>query len=327
MASVIRTMVLNVATLSVPVALQTASERKLPTFSTASPKGNKYERFIGNGEEELLVETEEDAKALSEELGTEVAPSGPRYKDMVTGEVFEEDEIVKGVWEGEDTFFPIPKDEIDKIDELTKLSDLTIQAFIPLDSVPWERTKNTYFLTPNKGAGLKALNLLREGMEQTGKAGVALLCPKSRVSLAVIYPKHGGVMVGVLSFAEEWAQVQEGVAALSDPRGAPTEEELALAVTLIEQRSMEDASFLDGIKDVQAEMKVALIEQAKMGKPLTEVAEVEVGEGDKRSVTALEQVLRESVAQIKAEKKKAKPKPSRKASQRATSEKRVPAKR
>jgi len=326
MASTIRTMVLNVATLSVPVALKTATERKLPTFSTASPEGHKYERFIGNGEEELLVETEEDAKAISEELGTKVEPSKPRYKDLVTGSIFEEDEIAKGVWEGDDTFYPIDKDEIDKIEELTKLSDLTIQSFIPMADVPWERTKNTYYLTPNKGAGLKALNLLREGMEQTQTAGVALLCPKSRVSLAVIYPKHGGMMIAALSFAEEWAQVREGAAALSDPRGAPTEEELALAVTLIERLTAEDATFIDGIEDVQANMKVELIERAKMGEPLTEAQEAREVETDGRGETPLERALKESVAAITKAKKKAKPK-SRKASPRTTSGKKAAATR
>jgi DNA end-binding protein Ku len=328
-ASTIRTLVLNVATLSVPVALKTASEKKLPSFSTASPKGNRFEKFVGTGiEEESVVETPEDAKAVAEELGVPVEEvqngKRTRYRDTVTGEVFEEHEIKHGVWEG-DTFYAIDKHEIEKINALTKLDELTIQGFVPLDDVPWERVKNGYYLTPNKGAGLKALNLLRVALEQTGTAGVALLCPKSRVHLALIYARHGGVIVSTLAFAEEWAQVREGAASLSDPRGEPTEKEVEMAVKLVEALST-DAAVLDGVGDLQANMKADLVEKAKMGQPLTEVdADVrKVGGGvTERDETLLERMLRESLQAAKATKKSGRKHKTPKKASRATTRKRA----
>ena len=309
MASTIRSMTLNVATLSVPVALKSASERKLPGFSTASPWGNKYERFVGNGEpadHERLIETAEDAEAVADALGVAVGPSQARYLDKVTGEVFEEDEIKHGVWERE-TFYAIDKDEIAEIDALIQERDLNIQTFVPVAEVPWERVKNTYFLTPQgSDAGLRALNLLKVAMQETGTAAVTLLMPKSRVALALIYPRHGGMLVSTLAFAEEWAQVTKGSAELSDPRGEPKPEELAMAVKLVETLSTDSAECLDGIKDVQADMKVELIERAKAGRPLTDQPETVTTDGEHE--TLLEATLRESLAALKPKRKRATPK-------------------
>jgi DNA end-binding protein Ku len=325
MASTIRSMTLSLGVLSVPVALKCASERKLPGFSTASPWGNKYERFIGNGEP--LIETAEDAKAVAAELGTEVSMA--RYLDKVTGEVFEEDEIKRGVWEGE-TFYAIDPDEIKQIDELVQERDLNIQTFVPVAEVPWERVKHTYFLTPQgSDAGLRALNLLKVAMEETGTAAVTLLMPKSRVALALIYPKHGGMLISTLAYAEEWAQVKRGSAELSDPRGEPKPEELAMAVELVERLSTDSAEFLDGIKDVQAEMKVELIERAKAGRPLTDQTEAAVADGEHEE-TLLEATLRESLAALQPKRKRATPKSKTSATSATTSssrkKRRVPAK-
>ena len=117
-------------------------------------------------------------------------------------------------------------------------------------------------------------------MEETRTAAVTLLMPKSRVALAVIYPKHGGMLISTLAFAEEWAQVAKGAAALSDPRGEPKPEELEYAVKLVEMLSTDDAEFLNGIKDVQADMKVELIERAKAGRPLTDQPETAATDGE-----------------------------------------------
>jgi non-homologous end joining protein Ku len=330
MASTIRSMTLNVATLSVPVALKCASERKLPGFSTASPWGNKYERFIGNGEpEERLVETAEDAEAIADALGTTVAPAQARYLDKVTGEVFEEDEIKRGVWENE-TFYAIDPDEIKQIDELVQERDLNIQTFVPVAEVPWERVKHTYFLTPQgSDAGLRALNLLKVAMQETGTAAVTLLMPKSRVALALIYPRYGGMLISTLAYAEEWAQVKRGSAELSDPRGEPKPEELAMAVKLVETLSTGSGEFLDGIKDVQADLKVELIERAKAGRPLTDQTEAAVADGEHEE-TLLEATLRESLAALQPKRKRATPKSKTSATSAATSssrkKRRVPAK-
>jgi DNA end-binding protein Ku len=259
---------------------------------------------VTNGDGDLhekLVETLADAKAVADELGTKAedvlaSASQPQYVDLVTGEVFGEDEVQRGVWDG-DTFYAIDGEEIRKIDESLAQSDLTIQQFVPLSSIPWERVKGGYYLIPNKGAGLKALNLLRCALEQTGKAGVALLMPKSRVHLAIVYAAHGGMIISTLAYAEEWKQVREGAATLEDPRGEPSAKELDLAVALVEALSEDDAAALDVIVDLQAQAKVELIEQAKLGEPLTidAPATVKVG-ATERGETLLEQKLRESLA-------------------------------
>lgn len=307
MASTIRKMTLNIVAMSVPVGLRTASERSLPTFSKASPDGNKYERFVGTGvEEDSLLADLQDTLALAQEIGVTVEQvqqaDTPKYRDTVTGKVFEEHEIKTGVWEGTE-FFEIKQGDISEIDELTRQPDLTIQTFVPLEDVPWERVKNGYFLVPDKGMGRKALNLIRLAMEQEGKAGVVLLMPKSRVHLAIVYAKHGGLMVSTLAFAEEWAQVIEGQAAAIS--ADVTEAELEMAVSLVNAEKLNSpAAVLDNVKDLQAEAKLALVEKAKAGLPVAHApdADVKVGVAE-REESLLEQALRESIAAVTKQKK------------------------
>lgn len=305
MASTVRTMTLTVGMISVPVALRTASERKLPGFSTASPSGNKYKRTVKVSAPPVEPAPKTRAKAKPVEAPAPVATLSdlgePEYAfvDEVTGEIFDESEIKTGVWEG-DVFVAVDKSAIEQIDELTRVEDIEIDHFVPLDQVPWERVIGSYYLAPNKGVGLKALALVRDALEATGKAGVFRLMPKSRVHPAVVYVKNDGLMVSLLAYAEEYKQVYEGAAALARAEDR-SPEMIELAVKLIETLSVSDSTMLDAMSDEQADRKIELIEKSREG------AEVVLPAKRQRaaSVSDLERALRESVAEAQKAKRPA----------------------
>ena len=295
--STIRTMNLSVGMISVPVALKSASERKLPTFSKASPWGNAYaQRSVYAAKPKRPAKTTTAAEPEPELLRVELY-------DTVTGEVFAEDQLKTGVREG-DSFVFVSREDIEAVDALTRVDDIEIDHFLPLDQVPWERVITSYFLAPNKGVGLKALALVRDALEATGKAGAFRLMPKSRVHPAVVYVRNGGLMVSMLAYGAEYAKVYEGAAALADVNGSP--EMLSLAVQLVEAMSVDDSARLDEWPDEQADRKVELIEQAREGSPVTVPAKATKA----ASVADLEQALRQSIEeQQAAARPKRKPRP------------------
>jgi non-homologous end joining protein Ku len=98
---------------------------------------------------------------------------------------------------------------------MTKLDTLTINEFVPLADIPWERGAGVLLPRAAEGQGARdARDAARRDAEQ-GVAGVAKLMPKSRQKLALIYPKHGGLMVTCLAYPTRSQQVVEGAAAIS----------------------------------------------------------------------------------------------------------------
>lgn len=270
MASTIRTMTLVVLDVRVEVALRGASEKKdvslgkaLPILGKSIKRGDKtitpiigYERI----RQLYVAEPAVDAERL-------VIDPLQREKGKVSGIQFDRDRgVVQGVWEGDD-FYPIKAKEVELIEELTRVDALTIQEFVPLADVPWERAQASYFLAPPQGVGARTLATIRQAMENKGVAGVAKLMPKSRQKLCVIYPKHGGLMVTVLAYANTFEQVLEGAAAIG---GATVN---AKAVKMTEKLIgllAAPVSALDEYRDDQIDLKADLIERAKMGEPLTD---------------------------------------------------------
>lgn len=275
MASTIRNTVIQMGPVTIPVALRSASDRADITFGKATTEGTKIRQVQ------------------------------VRAEDAVPGEqatILKPEEIERGVWDG-DLFFKIDDEEIDAINQACAKPSLEIEEFVDLDEVPWERVNGFYFLVPQTNTlSLKALKLLHDALAETGKAGVVRLMPKSRVKLAVVYAKHGGVMLSSLAYTETFRQVEEGAASLE---GAPEmkPEALELAKAYIEQTSAsagEALATLASYRDDQVDQKAELVEQAKQGEHLTPVTPKAV-----KAVPAddaLAESLRESIKQIRAQK-------------------------
>jgi non-homologous end joining protein Ku len=299
MATTIKTLMLEVEEVRVPVALQGASEKRDVTFGRATPEGEKIARID-------VPDPGPDAETLTVD---------PIRRDK-NGRIIQaqyDGEPLRGVWDG-DSFIEITTSEIEEIERLTTLDALTIQEFVPLDEIPWERAVASYFLAPAKGSGMGMLRVLaglREAMEEANVAAVGKLMPKSRQKLAIIYPSHGGLMVTCLAYANTFQQVLDGAAAFDDV--VANEQVVDLFGSLIEAKSAEVAA-LDEYRDDLIDLRANLIETVRMGEPVTPSKTEKVvapSESDK-----LMAALEASVAEATARKKKAqvKKRPARKTS-------------
>jgi DNA end-binding protein Ku len=196
---------------------------------------------------------------------------------------------------------------------LTTFDTLTIEEFIPMADVPWERAQASYYLAPASKVGsnvLRMLVTLREAMEQEKVVGVAKLMPKSRQKLAIIYSRHGGLMVTCLAYADTFKQVLDGAASMDGVE--VNDEVLGWTRKLIEAKKRGPEA-LDEYRDDLIDLRADLIERAKLGQPLKpEAEEVPAKVPVTTGSDALLDALRASVKHAQAEKKKAaKPKASR----------------
>lgn len=314
MASTIRGMILECAPMAdpdsgeisyairTPVSLRGASEKKDVSFDNATEDGNPIKRIEIDGGKEP-VEVEVTSEVVHPPTGRKKKPTVEVVTETKLAYLPYEGEKVKGVREG-DEFFAIKPEEVEQIEELTKLDTLTINEFIPEGDVPWERAQACYYLAPPKGVGAKTLATLRDAMAAKGVVGIAKLMPKSRQKLAIIYPKHGGLMVTCLAYADTFVQVVEGAAAIGNV------EINSKVQTLLEKviaASVQPVSVLDEYRDDLIDYKADLIERAKLGSALVseEVAEKELAEVSSETLSgdALMERLQDSLDRITAEKK------------------------
>lgn len=310
MASTIRTMNLVCGLFTVPVALRGASEKKdvamgraIKEVVTPAVEGGADAVYGYRKVRQLLVaEPDESQDKLV------LDPLLRDKKNKVEGTQFDADKVVPGIWD-DDQFIEIASSDVEQIEEMTTVSELVIQDFISVESVPWERAMASYFLAPPSNSGTTALRymaMLHEAMEKKGVAGVAKLMPKSRQKLCVIYPKHGGLMVTVIAYADTFQQVLDGAASIEGVKTNPA------VVELIEQlidAKAADADALNEYRDDLIDLRADLIERAKLGTPLVDDdAEEETSEAPQMvGEDMLIEKLRESVEALKP-----KPKPKAK---------------
>lgn len=223
--------------------------------------------------------------------------------DLVTGALVANDEKQRGVFnikgnqQKKETwadFRPIQQDDLDLIEEATKLDNLVVDHFIPLRDVPFERVTDAYFLAPAEGMGARPLALLAKVLRKTKKAGVFKLVKTSRQHLAVVYEKNGGLIVNTLAFAGDFSAVREAAEALDRQDAKVKGVEVEMGVKLIEALS-DSADVLDQFEDDLIPLKAELVERALNGEPLPAT------KGKSRTPVAddgLEARLRETLAQV-----------------------------
>jgi DNA end-binding protein Ku len=303
MASTIRSMNLVCEEFVVPVALRGASEKRDVALGRAVKDADGVYRRVRQLQ---VAEPDEGAESLT------LDPLRRDRKGKVQGIQYEGDPV-PGVWDGDD-FVEIANSDVEEIIRMTEVDELVIQDFIPLDEVPWERAMASYFLAPPPDTGVTALRYLvmfREAMERKGVAGVGKLMPKSRQKLAIVYPKHGGLMVTVLAYADTFQQVHEGAASMD---GVTTNEAVVDLLTKLIDAKHAPVTVLDEYRDDLNDLRADLIERVKLGQPIvhdeegpfvpTIVGEDALMEKLKASVAALKKPARKKATTKSAAAKK-----------------------
>jgi DNA end-binding protein Ku len=262
---------LEVGPLSVPVSLTKISVRSDVKIDRASKNGNKIKR---------------------QEI------------DSVTGEVLEGSDVKKGVYEDPKKgsgFREIKVSDLDAIEAETQIDAFTVEKFIPLSEVPWERTQAAYFLGPQSDmpGGAKALKLLYEALKKSKKAGVLKITLTSRQYAAVVYAKNGGVILNTLAFAADFKKVSQASEALAGVEIA-NKQMVGLMTEFIETLTTEPTC-LDEMEDDLVALKQKLVDDALAGKKIQRTAKPKAKQASSGD-DALMDALRASALKAKRDK-------------------------
>jgi DNA end-binding protein Ku len=238
------------------------------------------------------------------------SPSGhavkQTYVDVETGElVGTSADCLRGVFDDPKNgvgFHEVAEDARKAVDEAGMIDGIVLDGFIPASDVPTERYQDAYFVAPNAKSGgavaAKSLVLLRDALSATGMVGIGKLTLRSKQRPFVVYAQDGGLILNLLAFAEDFAQIVEAAEVFAGVEADP--KQVALAQTLVTSMAL-SRDDLDAFVDTTRAAKQDLLDQALAGK--TVVAAVETVTAD--PITDLEAML---VASIGAVEPKSKPK-------------------
>ena len=139
------------------------------------------------------------------------------------------DQIVKGYEYEKGKFIVLNEKDFQRVDlEATQTVD--IQDFVDLDDIDPMYFYKPYYLEPQKG-GDKAYVLLREALRSEKKVGIAKVVIKTRQYLAGVKPLKDGLVLELMHFADELADVGK----LNVPKKLePGKREMTMAKSLVE---------------------------------------------------------------------------------------------
>lgn len=205
------------------------------------------------------------------------------------------DQIVKGYEYEKGQFVIITEEDFERVN-IKSTQTVDIKEFVDLEEIDPMFFDSPYFLAPEKG-GDKAYALLREALKNSGKVGIAKVVIKTREHLAAVKPYGDALVLELMHFADELADVNE----LDLPRKMELgKKEMDMARSLIE--TMTDKWEPEKYKDeyIQALTKVIEEKVAAGGKELPAAAKAGV---KPTKVIDLVAVLQESLKQTQQSKK------------------------
>jgi DNA end-binding protein Ku len=115
------------------------------------------------------------------------------------------DQIVKG-YEYERGKYVVLKDEDFERVDLEATQTVDIQDFVEQEEIDPIFFYKPYYLEPQKG-GDKAYALLRDALKDSGKVGIAKVVIKTREYLAGVKPEDGVLVLELMHFADELADL------------------------------------------------------------------------------------------------------------------------
>ncbi|TMC29823.1 MAG: Ku protein [Chloroflexi bacterium] len=196
------------------------------------------------------------------------------------------DEVVRGFEYAKGRYVPLSDEDLDHLPVKT-IHTVDISDFVKLEEVDPIYFDKAYYLAPEE-AGVKAFALLRQALQQTGRAAVAKVAIRDKENLCLVRPYQDVLSMETMLYANE-IRSTEGIAA-DGAKVSP--KELQMAVSLIENLSDSfDAERYED--DYQAALK-QVIDAKVDGAPLPE-APAERGE----KVVDLMDALRASVEATK----------------------------
>ena len=196
------------------------------------------------------------------------------------------DDVVRGFEYTKGKYLPVSEEDLDHL-PVKSVHTVDISDFVKLEEVDPIYYDKAYYLAPDE-AGVKAFALLRQALQQTGRAAVAKVAIRDKENLCLVRPYEDVLSMETMFYANEIRSTQD--IAADGAKVSP--KELQMAVSLIENLS--DSFDPDRYRDeYQAALKQVI--KAKVeGAPLPEAPTEKGGR-----VVDLMEALRASVEQTR----------------------------
>ncbi|KQL57319.1 MULTISPECIES: Ku protein [Bacillaceae] len=210
------------------------------------------------------------------------------------------EDIVKAYEYAKNKFVVLDAEDLEQLKKEQEDKAVEIIDFVKLEEIDPIYFEKSYFLAPDSG-GNKAYGLLREGLVQSGKIGVAKIIIRSKEQLAIVRVYENGLMMETIHFPDE-------VRKMEDVPNVPQEQkivkkELDAALMLIDQLTV---SFdPDNYQDEYRHALMNLIEKKKAGEEV--VTSTEKAK-EASNVTDIMSALQASIDKTKKKKAPAKKK-------------------
>lgn len=228
-----------------------------------------------------------------------------------TGEEVPWDRTVKGYEYADGSYVVIGEDELkEAAPEATK--SVEIEQFVDIADIDPIYFDKPYYLQPDK-KGEKGYVLLRDALEETGRAGIARVVIRTRQYLAALLPREGGLVLMLLRYAQEVRSISE--LELPENKGdlKITKQEEKMAKELIS--SMSSDWDPEAFHDEYREKLMAWIEKRIESGEIERSPEVEDVEDAPEPINIMT-ALKESLAKQKKTSKKKTTKSSKKSKSR-----------
>jgi DNA end-binding protein Ku len=192
------------------------------------------------------------------------------------------DDVVRGFEYTKGRYVPVSDEDLEHLPVKT-VHTVDISDFVKLDEVDPIYFDKAYYLAP-EATGVKAFALLRQALEQTGRAAVAKVAIRDKENLCLVRPYEDVLTMETMLYANEIRSTRD----IATDGAQVSPRELQMAVSLIENLSdrFDPTRYHD---EYQAALK-QLIDAKVEGAPLP-AAPTEQGE----KVVDLMEALRASV--------------------------------
>jgi DNA end-binding protein Ku len=160
----------------------------------------------------------------------DLSPVNYKRVAQVDGKEVPWNEIVKG-YEYEKDKFVVLKDEDFKRVDLEATDTIDIVDFVEVSQINPVYFYKPYYLEPQKG-GVGAYNLLRQVLQDTGKAGISKVIIRTRQHLAAVKANGDLLVLELMRFADELVETR-AIKVPSEKK--PGAREVTMAKTLVNQ--------------------------------------------------------------------------------------------
>jgi DNA end-binding protein Ku len=194
------------------------------------------------------------------------------------------DEVVRGFEYAKGNYVPIAEEDLDHLPVKT-IHTVDISDFVRLEEVDPIYFDKSYYLAPEE-TGAKAFVLLRQALEQTGRAAVAKVAIRDKESLCLVRPYQDVLAMDTLFYANEIRSTKD----IAVDGAGVSSKEVQMAVSLIENLSdsFDPARYHDEYQAALKKLIDAKVEGAPLPAPPTERGEkiVDLMEALRASVEA-----------------------------------------